>query len=81
MSDEDVNVIISLRKVFKNPLANMCESLPYNDEGCLHGHHVKANEMNDDMVDSEHIRLGHPLPCNVTMCCSKLRISQSASVR
>ena len=71
MSDEDVNVIISLKNIFQGPLANIHESLQYTDKGCPHGHHVKANEMNDDMVDTERIRLGHSLRCNVAMCCSK----------
>ena len=80
VSDDDVNTIISLKEVFQKPLVNIRKSLQYIDEGCPHGHHVKANEMNDDMVDTEHIRLGHPLPCNVAMCRSKLRVLRSASV-
>ena len=36
--------------------------------------------MNDDMVDTERIRLGHSLPYNVAMCGSKLMILRSALV-
>ena len=36
--------------------------------------------MNDDMVDTERIRLEHSLPCNVAMCDSKLMILRSALV-
>ena len=49
VSDDDVNTIISLKEVFQKPLVNIRKSLQYIDEGCPHGHHVKANEMNDDI--------------------------------
>jgi len=48
ISDEDVNTIVSMKNLFQKPLAEIRESFQYIDEGCPHGHHIKANEMNDD---------------------------------
>ena len=45
---KDVNAIVSSKNIFQRPLANICGSLQHTDKGCPHGHHVKANEMNDD---------------------------------
>ena len=80
VSDEDVDTIMSIKTLFQKSLAEIRESLQNIDKGCPHGHHVKPNEMNDDMVDTEHTKLGHPLACAAEMCHSKLRVLRAASV-
>ena len=80
ISDEDIQTIVSMKELFTKPLIELREGLQYIDEGCPHGHFVKINEMNEDMVDIERIKLGHPLACAASMCHSKLRVLRSASV-
>lgn len=80
VTDDDVNIIIAIKDLFQKPLAEIRENLEYIDEGCPHGHYVKPNEMDNDMVDTERTKLGHPLPCSAAMCHSKLRVLRSASV-
>ena len=58
-------------------MANVREFLQHIDEGCPHAHHVKQQ---NDMSDIEVIKLGHPLPCSIGLCQSKLRILRAASV-
>ena len=77
ISDEDIQAIIA---IFEKPLIEVRCDLQYIDEGCPHGHYIKINEMNENMVDTENIKLGHSLACVGSMCRSKLRLLRAKSV-
>ena len=80
VSDDDVKVIIDLKRAFENPITQIREELQNIDHGCPHVHHVKPRRMDDWLACTEISKLGHPLPCSSGMCNSKLRVLRAASV-
>ena len=58
-------------------MANVREFLQHIDQGCPHARHVKQQ---NHMSDIEVLKLGHPLPCSIRLCHSKLRTLRAASV-
>ena len=80
VSDDDVEVILDLKRAFENPIAQIREGLQNINNGCPHIHHLKPRGMDDGLACTEIFKLGHPLPCSSGMCNSKLRVLHAASV-
>ena len=80
VSDDDVKVILDLKRAFENPIAQIREGLQNIDNGCPHIHHLKPRAMDDGLAWTKISKLGHPLPCSSGMCNSKLRVLRTASM-
>jgi len=80
---KDVKAIVELKESFEKSLPKIREKLQNMDSGCPHIHHFKLREMDDccdELAYTKLPKLGHPLPCSVGMCHSKLQILQATSV-
>jgi len=73
------HLIVEISTRSKNHLINPREELEMVDGGCPHLHHIKLQSEGDDMA-VELLKLGHPQPCTVGTCQSKLRVLRAASV-
>ena len=80
VSDDDVKVILDLKRAFEKPFAEVREQLQNIDSGCPHVHHVKPRGMDEGLACTEITKAGHLLPCAIGMYSSKLRILRAASV-
>ena len=80
VSDNDVEVILDLKRAFEKPCAEVKEQLQNIDIGCPHVHHLKLRGMDEGLESTEITKADHPLPCASGMCSSKLRILRAASV-
>lgn len=80
VSDDDVKVILDLKRAFEKPFVKVREQLQNIDTGCPHVHHVKPRGMDEGLACTEITKAGHPLPCASDMCNSKLQILRAASV-
>ena len=73
MSDDDVQVILDVKRAFEKPIAQVRERLQNLDEGCPYVHHLRPRGMDDGLACTEITKVGHPLPCSSGTCSSKLR--------
>ena len=80
VSNDDVEVILDLKRAFEKPFAEVREQLQNIDIGCPHVHYLKPRGMDEDLACTKITKAGHPLPCASGMCSSKLRILRAASV-
>ena len=80
VSDDDVEVILDLKRAFEKPFAEVREQLQSIDIGCPHVHHAKLRGLDEGLESTEITKAGRPLPCASGMCGSKLRILRAASV-
>ena len=80
VSDDDVKVILDLKRAFENPIAQIREGLQNINNGCPHIHHLKPRGMDDGLACTEIFKFGHPLPCSSGMYSSKLRVLRAASL-
>ena len=88
---EDRQIIIDLKNEFcDDSIENVRDVLQTVDDGCDHGHYCKFS---DRLVDTEEEdsdessglippeeKKGHPLPCSLDCCTSRLRILRAAAV-
>ena len=80
VSDDDVEVILDLKRAFEKPFAEVREQLQNLDIGCPHIHHLKPRGMDEGLACTEITKAGHPLLCASGMYSTKLRILCTASV-
>ena len=80
VSDDDVEIILDIKRAFEKPIPRIREHLQNIDKGCPHVHYLKPRGMEDGLACTKLTKLGHPLSCSSGMCSSKLRILRAASV-
>ena len=78
-TDEEIQNILNIKKVFERPLEEVRAFLYEMDSGCQHGHYAKVIQSSDN---SEYVKelLGHPIQCAAGMCESPLRLLRQAAV-
>jgi len=79
LDSRDIDSIVEIKKSFDQPIEDVREELEMVDGGCPHLHHIKLQSEGDDMA-VELLKLGHPQPCTVGTCQSKLQVLRAASV-
>ena len=89
--NEDRQIIIDLKNDFSDDsIESVRDVLQTVDDGCDHGHYCKFSdrlvdteeEMSDESpgVNPPEEKKGHPLPCSLDCCTSRLRILRAAAV-